>query len=254
MRMTMTRQMSKSPEAVLSFLSELTTKIREKCRYELSLLQKAKQSRERNDTIYNWDILHYKNDIQSKTVTVDGISKDYLDVASAINGMGMICNRLFGLELARVPMETDETWSDDVIKTQIRKPGGETIGTIYLDLFPRSGKFTHSASFPIQFHHLAPSSYGNDQYTEPRVALVCNFNATNSRNELALSLQELEVLYHEFGHCLAIVLCKSNYQVWFIVAIMKYYHTMTIFGHTITITRITMILTMITMLTMNTIT
>ena len=62
----------------------------------------------------------------------------------------------------------------------------EQIGRIYLDLFPREGKFKHAAQFTIA------NGVGGRQL--PEGALVCNFNRGLMEHDHVVTL------FHEFGH------------------------------------------------------
>jgi Zn-dependent oligopeptidase len=96
------------------------------------------------------------------------------------------------------------------------------LGVIYMDLFSRAGKYGNAASFPLQFgRRLAPTS-GNvngseGEYQMPKVCLSCSFDGGNlkrvSRQPPLLQHEEVEVLFHEFGHSLHFVLARTEMQV-----------------------------------------
>jgi thimet oligopeptidase len=75
---------------------------------------------------------------------------------------------------------------------------GARLGGVYLDLFPREGKYGHAAAFPVR-----GGSTLEDR--NPISVLVTNFNRTG------LDGNELETLLHEFGHVLHGVLSKTRY-------------------------------------------
>ena len=70
----------------------------------------------------------------------------------------------------------------------LRRAPGRTrqIGRIYLDLFPREGKYKHAAQFTIA------NGVGGRQL--PEGALVCNFNRGLMEHDHVVTL------FHEFGH------------------------------------------------------
>jgi thimet oligopeptidase len=82
----------------------------------------------------------------------------------------------------------------DVFDTDSHK----RIGGIYLDLFPRDGKYGHAAAFPIRGASMLAQR-------TPISVLVANFDRTG------LSSDELETLVHEFGHVLHGVLSTTRY-------------------------------------------
>src|SRR5947199_9930748 len=76
---------------------------------------------------------------------------------------------------------------------------GELIGGIYLDLFPREGKFKHAAAWPVR-------GVSRKIGRKPISALVTNFNRDG------LTHDEVETLLHEFGHVMHGVLSQTEYN------------------------------------------
>ena len=94
-------------------------------------------------------------------------------------------------------------WHKDVRYYDVyeRLPDGKRgafIGGIYLDLFPRDGKYNHAAAFGVR----GVSTLAN---RTPISVLVANLNAKG------LNHDELETLLHEYGHVLHGVLSKTRY-------------------------------------------
>src|SRR2546428_6266750 len=75
---------------------------------------------------------------------------------------------------------------------------GAFLGGIYLDLFPREGKYSHAAAFGVRSASLLSKR-------TPVSVLVANFNTKG------LNHRELETLLHEFGHILHGVLSRTRY-------------------------------------------
>jgi thimet oligopeptidase len=73
---------------------------------------------------------------------------------------------------------------------------GEFIGGIYLDLYPREGKYKHAAAWPVR-------GVSRRKGRKPLSVLVTNFDRRG------LTHQELETLLHEFGHVLHGVLSRT---------------------------------------------
>ncbi len=74
-------------------------------------------------------------------------------------------------------------------------------------MFPREGKFNHFAQFDIVGGKLLPDG----KYQRPTVALLCNFPPPTPGKPSLLSHQEVETLFHEFGHALHSIVTRSQY-------------------------------------------
>ena len=104
---------------------------------------------------------------------------------------------MFGLEFSEI--EDFDSWHEDVrLFVMVDTETGEEIGRFYLDLFPREGKFSHAAEFP-----LVPSRRLEDgSYQNPMCAMVANFTKPTKETPSLLQHGEVETLFHEFGHVL----------------------------------------------------
>jgi mitochondrial intermediate peptidase len=76
-----------------------------------------------------------------------------------------------------------------------------------LDLHPRQGKYTHAAHFTVRGGCVVDGP--NSEYQLPIVALVCNMNTGSASFS---SHQEVETLFHEFGHAMHSLLSRTNFQ------------------------------------------
>ena len=120
-----------------------------------------------------------QHDVDSQTV------RTYFPFEAVRRGLLDVTGRLFGLRYDAVPDAT--TWHEDVAVYDVhRAEDDEHIGRIYLDLFPREGKYKHAAQFTIA------NGVGGRQL--PEGALVCNFNRGLMEHDHVVTL------FHEFGH------------------------------------------------------
>jgi thimet oligopeptidase len=74
---------------------------------------------------------------------------------------------------------------------------GYILGYFYLDLFPRKGKYSGAAEYTIISGKRLDAGY-----QKPIASLVCNFSAPNQGKPSLLLHEEVETLFHEFGHLL----------------------------------------------------
>ena len=85
-------------------------------------------------------------------------------------------------------------WHDSVQLFEVRE-SDKVKGYFYLDLFPREGKYDHFAVFPF---------VEKSSVTLPVALMGCNFSADY------LTFDEVETLFHEFGHVMHFLSSKST--------------------------------------------
>eukprot|EP01034_Spumella_vulgaris_P025754 gene25754-32243_t len=204
-------------------------------------------------TLQPWDVAYYSSQHQAQHMNDEGRKESavnavqaFLPVDACIEGLRLVSQRLFGIRLEDQPMERDERWTDaptdskqarkdDIRKLVVVDEEGAKIGTVYLDLYSRGGKFPGAAHFTIRCGCTTfdtaeiDHSVNNDVLAQkdiklgevqqlPVVALVFNFSQhrTSSSGESSaqplLSLQDLETLYHEWGHALHSLLSRTRFQ------------------------------------------
>jgi thimet oligopeptidase len=118
-----------------------------------------------------------QHDVDSQKV------RTYFPFEQVRQGLLDVTGRLFGLTYE--PVGDATTWHEDVAVYDVHRDG-DAIGRIYLDLFPREGKYKHAAQFTIA------NGVGGRQL--PEGALVCNFNRGLMEHDHVVTL------FHEFGH------------------------------------------------------
>ncbi|MBR7070255.1 MAG: Zn-dependent oligopeptidase [Oxalobacter sp.] len=195
------RRMAKKPVVVDRFLEDVQKIVTETEKVELNDL-KAFKAQVRGippalSSIHHWDtnywLTRYKE--QRFGVNQNDLRRYFPTQASVDWAMGL-AGTLYGLEFKRVGVPA---WHDDVQYYEvIDKKGNKVIGGIYLDLFPREGKYGHAAAFPVQGSSTLEGRL-------PISVLVTNFSRDG------LDIGELETLLHEFGHVLHGVMSKTRF-------------------------------------------
>ncbi|MBV9493503.1 MAG: Zn-dependent oligopeptidase [Acidobacteria bacterium] len=195
------RRMVENPETVLRFLDDVKSVVTEAEVLDLAQLAEVKgrltgvAPEEAN--VDRWDVSYYRERLREERYAIDQEElRKYFPTVPTIDWMIDISERLYGVtfERAKVPV-----WHEDVIYLDVRDAAsGELIGGIYLDLYPRDGKYKHAAAWPVR---------GGSERAKrkPISVLVTNFNRDG------LTHDEVETLLHEFGHVLHGVLSKTEY-------------------------------------------
>jgi thimet oligopeptidase len=197
----MRRRMVRTPGTVERFLDDVKTRVGPLERREVGELRAFKAERggdaKTGSTFNRWDLAYYQEQYKKLRFNVDQEAlRAYFPTDVAIDWALGLSSALYGIKftVATVPV-----WDRDVRYYSVND--GETgvlLGGIYLDLFPRAGKYSHAAAFNVR------SSSSLAKRT-PISVLVTNFNRTG------LTHGELVTLLHEFGHVLHGVLSRTRY-------------------------------------------
>ena len=238
-------KMAKTPQTVDEFLGGLRTKLTPGGQKEIEKLKELKKSdlagrdngKAYDGRYYLWDQRFYDTLMLEKEYSLDQQRiAEYFPLQNTILGMLKIFEELFGLEFIEIkgderdalaknfsiPKGSDIVWHEDVSLFSVwdsEDQGSDFVGYLYLDLFPRDGKYGHAANFNLQPGFTIPSSSSSGTTTGsiipsssltplsngsrrryPATALVCNFSKPTPRKPSLLKHDEVVTLFHELGH------------------------------------------------------
>ncbi len=198
---------------VATFLRDIIAKLQSTAQQELRDLVDIKKRTlklEHPKPIHFHEIAYWSNKLKEERYQLSTEKvKEYFPLAKVMSGMFTIYQQLLGLTFERLPGA--KLWHDDAEAYTVRDTAsGELIGHFLLDLYPRTGKFNHAASFPI----ILGRTTGTDGAAVPGIiALVCNFPKLTQANPSLLAHDEVETLLHEFGHVIhALVSGKHRHR------------------------------------------
>jgi len=203
-------KMARNGRTAWKFLQELSEGLAPKFKAELAALRelKAKETGNPDAVIHTWDVPYYRNQLKKRRYDIDTTAlKIYFELENTLQGMFGIFEELFGIRIQ--PVEPPYKWVDDLrLYAVTDAASGAPLGLIYMDMFPREGKYNHFAQFGI-----TPGKRLEDgSYQRPVVALVCNFPPPANGKPSLLTFDDVETLFHEFGHALHSVLTQANYM------------------------------------------
>ena len=131
--------------------------------------------------------------------------KQYFPVTKTIEGMLKIYQTILGLDFQALP--DAPTWNSDVKAFRVLDhKTGDLIGQFYMDLFPRDGKYGHAANFGL----ISGYEKETGEYVLPISSVVANFSKPTKDDPGLLTHDEVETLFHEFGHVMHHVLSRTR--------------------------------------------
>ncbi|KAL9079288.1 MAG: hypothetical protein Q9157_001811 [Trypethelium eluteriae] len=247
-------KMAKTPKTVDDFLSDLRTKLAPGGLKEIEKLKELKKSDfasrggNYDGRYYLWDHRFYDTLMLEKEYSLDQQRiAEYFPLQNTILGMLHIFEELFGLQFIEIKGDerdalaknfsiskgSDIVWHEDVVLFSVwdaEDQGSSFVGYLYLDLFPRDGKYGHAANFNLQpgftipplssslsFSSSIPSSTlttlpDGSKRRYPATALVCNFSKPTPKKPSLLKHDEVVTLFHELGHGIHDLVGRTAYS------------------------------------------
>jgi thimet oligopeptidase len=204
-------RMAGTPERVMSFYGEVRPQLELAAREEVAVMQPMLEADGHDDQLRSWDWVYYDTQLAARQHEIDqNLVSEYLPLDAVIDGMLTLTGEVFGLEYRRV--EPTQAWHPSVRLYEIRdRASGVTLAHFYMDLFPREGKYTHAAAFPLIVGHRR----ADGRYEQPVSAIVGNFTPPSPDRPSLLKhggpRPQIETLFHEFGHILHMSLSRAEF-------------------------------------------
>ena len=200
-------KMAKRPQAVFDFYESLIPQLTEKGLSEIAVMTDLLHRDGLDDILRSWDFRYYETVLRKEEYGVDpNRIAEYFPLDQVIDGMFAITGAVFGLEYRQI-IETN-AWHEDVLLYEVHdSASGDLLAHFFADLFPRDGKYTHAAAFPLVVGH-KPAGGG---YATPVSGIVANFTKPTAEKPSLLQHNEVLTLFHEFGHILHMSLTTAEF-------------------------------------------
>ena len=185
------RRMAESPAKAEAFLGEVKAAVQARERRELDELRQAKADHIGQPlaqvTLQRWDTSFYTERVRQARYSVDQEAfRPYFPPQESLQFTLRLIEKLMGVRYQR--LEGAVAWHPEVQTYAVSDAAnGAALGTMWVDLYPREGKYNHAAVWGLR-------SVSTDLKRQPQAALVVNFDRKG------LTLDELETLLHELGH------------------------------------------------------
>jgi len=199
------RNMAKTPENVNKFLIDLWKPALEKSREELAEMQKLADAEGKNFKLQGWDWWYYAEKVKKQKYAIDEeMLRPYFQLDNVRQGAFDVASKLYGIQF--VKRNDIPVYDDEVEVYEVKEADGTHIGIIFTDYFPRDGK--RAGAWMSFFRE---QSNMDNNFITPIIVNVGNFSKPTEGKPALLSFDEVETLFHEFGHGLDGLFGKSTY-------------------------------------------
>ena len=198
--------MAKNSANVFELLTKIWNYALPQAKKEEAELQKLAKAEGKDHKIESWDWSYYAEKLRKAKYALDEEElKPYFKADNVREGVFYVANKLYGLnftENKEVPV-----YQEDVQAFDVTDADGSFIGVIYFDNYARPGKRPGAwmGSFRKQ-------SVTDGKFVHPIVYNVGNYNPPTDGKAALLSSDQVQTMFHEFGHGLHGLLSNVTYN------------------------------------------
>ncbi|MCE5204517.1 MAG: M3 family metallopeptidase [Porphyromonadaceae bacterium] len=197
--------MAKTPENVYKLLNEVWGYALAQAKKEAAELQSLIDAEGGNFKLASWDWWYYTEKLrQQKYALNEEELKPYFKMENVREGVFTVANKLYGLNFKK--LDNIAVYNPEVEVYEVTDADGSHLAVFYTDYFPRAGK--NAGAWMSSFRGQQVLDGKN---IRPLVYNVGNFTRPTETTPSLLTLDEVETVFHEFGHALHGMLSNVNY-------------------------------------------
>ncbi len=190
-------KMADSPAQVEGFLLDLARRARPYAQQELADLRAFAAEHLDLPELAPWDIAYASERLrEARYAYSEQEVKQYFTEPHVLTGLFELVQTLFGVRIHEDTTGRGATWHPEVQLWRVETPQGRMVGQFYTDLHARPGKRSGAWMDDARARWLRPSG----QLQSPVALLTCNFAAGVGGNPALLTHDDVQTLFHEFGH------------------------------------------------------
>jgi oligopeptidase A len=204
--LSLATKMARTTREVMGFLHDLALRARKQGERELAELCAFAREQHGMDQLEAWDMAYYSEKLRQQrySITQEEV-KPWFPETCVIPGMFEVIGRVFGVQIRESGKPVD-TWHPDVRFYEIHDKAGGLLGEFYFDLYARPKK----RGGAWMADAVSRMKTGNREQI-PVAFMTCNFTPPVGGKPALLTHDEVQTLFHEFGHGLHHMLTRVDY-------------------------------------------
>ncbi|MBQ0123116.1 MAG: M3 family metallopeptidase [Bacteroidales bacterium] len=206
-------KMAKTPETVDAFLANIFKYAVARAKEEVADMQAvmnqeiAEGKLPAGSRIEPWDWFYYTEKVRKARFDLDEEQiKPYFQMENVRQGVFNTASRLYGITFEKI--EDAPVYHNEVEAFKVSDSDGSLIGILLTDYFPRDSKRGGAWMNNIRNQYVT----ADGQMVRPIIVNVGNFNKPTADAPSLLSLDNVETMFHEFGHALHGLLSQCTYN------------------------------------------
>ena len=205
-------KMARNPQTVDSFLGQIMGPAASKAVEEIADMQEimdediAAGKLAEGSTIQPWDWFYYAERVRQRKYALDEeLTKPYFKMENVRHGVFAAAEKIYGVKVE--PLSGVPVYNEAVDAFKVTDADGSLLGIFMTDYFPRDSK--RGGAWMTNFRDQYIDSQGND--IRPIIINVGNMSAPKDSLPALFTIDEVETVFHEFGHALHGLVTKCTY-------------------------------------------
>ncbi len=195
------RRMAGSGDKALAFIADMHRRAGAAFLRECAELEefKARQTAAPRGVLKAWEVGYWSEKLRQERYDFDDeVLRPYLPMDRVIAGLFELAGRVFGLRITERPAGAVEVWHPEVKFYDLHDAGGRHLGSFYADWYPREPKRGGA-----WMGYLVTGGPQPDGSRAPHLGYICgNLTPPAEDKPALLAHDEVETIFHEFGHLL----------------------------------------------------
>ncbi len=198
-------RMAKTPDKVFELLNSIWEHALPQAKKELVELQAVAKKEGHDIKIASWDWWYYAEKLRKQKYDLnEDETKPYFQADNVRQGVFSVANKLYGINFKQIDIPV---YQEDVKAYEVSDADGSLIGVIYFDDFARTGKRAGAWMGSFRKQHTYKG-----EFVHPIIYNVGNYNPPTDGKPALLTLDQVETMFHEFGHGLHGLLSDCTYN------------------------------------------
>ena len=205
--LSLSTKMAKEINNVEKLLEELREPAFKTAKNELDILEKFSKVNgfPQSEKLQPWDISYWSEFLRKEKFDLDQESlRPWFPLNDVLKGLFNLSEKLFEIKVIEANNQAP-VWHDDVLFFNILNKKNEKIASFYLDPYSRPDSKRGGAWMD---ECLNKNNF--EKNTLPVAYLVCNQTPPSKNKPSLMSFEEVQTLFHEFGHGLQHMLTTVN--------------------------------------------
>ncbi len=204
---TLDDNMAKTPANVYKLLYQVWTPAIKRAKEEAKDMQTMINKEGGKFKLASWDWWYYSEKVRKEKYDLDEEQiRPYFELNNVRDGVFAVATKLYGLTFTR--LNNMPIFHPDCEVYEVKDGDGSEIGVLYMDFFPRASK--KGGAWMTVYREQYITKDGKN--IRPIVSITGNFSKPAGDKPALLSYDDVETLYHEFGHGLHGLLSQCHYE------------------------------------------